>query len=86
VHHYIGVILGAIVTYLLLLLFQDGRIISDQTTGFTVAVVIGAIVAAFWPWAIGFWLVRRHRSRQEERVQAEVARQVAEQTQPPGPR
>jgi hypothetical protein len=83
-HHYIGVALGSVVTYLLLLLFQGGRIISDTNTAYLVAVVIGGLVAAFWPWAIGLWLVRRHRAKQEAAVQAEVARQVSQQQRPPG--
>jgi hypothetical protein len=76
---YIGIILGAILTYLLLLLLQDGRIISDENTGFLVAVVAGALMSWLWPIVIAWWLVRRHRARQEDRVQEEVARQIAEQ-------
>jgi hypothetical protein len=82
----IGIVLGAVVTYLLLLLFQGGRIISDQNTGFLVAVVAGAIMSWLWPIVIGWWLVKRHRERQEERVQEEVARQIAEQQKTTPPR
>jgi hypothetical protein len=82
----IGIILGAILTYLLLLLFQGGRIISDQNTGFLVAVVAGALMSWLWPIVIAWWLVRRHRERQEDRVQEEVARQLAEQSKTTPPR
>jgi hypothetical protein len=78
----IGVIIGGFVTFLLLLLFQgpDGpRIVSDATMGYLVAVVIGAVVTWAWPVVIAWWLVRRHRSREQARIEAEVQRQVAQQ-------
>jgi hypothetical protein len=79
----IGILVGGIVTFLLLLLFQGGRIISDQNTGYIVAIVIGGIANWLWPIVIGWWLASRHRDRQEEKFQAEVARQLAEQQKPP---
>jgi hypothetical protein len=84
---YIGIALGAVVTYLLLLLFDGGtRIVSDENTAYLVAVVLGAITSAFWPIVIAFWLGRRHRERQEDKVQEEVARQLAEQQKTTTPR
>ena len=83
----IGIILGAILTYLLLLLFDGGtRIINDENSAYLVAVIGGAIMSWLWPIVIAWWLVRRHRQRQEDQVNQEVARQLAEQqkTNPQG--
>ena len=83
--HIIGLSLGAIVSYVLLLSFELGRIISDTNTAYLAAVIAGAVVAGLWPWLIGMWLVLRHRAKQESRVQEEVAKQVAAQGGPPSP-
>jgi hypothetical protein len=83
--HIIGISLGALVSYVLLLLFDGGRIISDTNTAYLTAVIAGAIVAGLWPWLIGMWLVRRHRGKQEAQVQAEVAKQVQAQGGSPKP-
>ena len=69
-----GIIVGGIVAFLLLLLFDDGRIISDQTTGFAVAVGIGAAAIL---------ISRRAKGRRNELVQAEVQRQLSTQVQQP---
>jgi Flp pilus assembly protein TadB len=55
----------------------------DTTVAFTAA-IIGAIAAFFWPIVVGWYLVRRHKAKQEDAISAEVSRQVAEQTKPPG--
>ena len=88
----IGVSIGALITFVLLLLFYGGvdanatgtavvnwRIVSDSTQAFLVASIIGAIASFFWPIVIAWFLVRRHRQRQQNQVQAEVERQMAEQ-------
>lgn len=78
----IGVIVGGIVTFLLLLLFNgpDGpRIVSDATQGYLVAAALGALASWAWPVVIGWWLARRHRAKQEQRVSDEVERQVNEE-------
>jgi uncharacterized membrane protein (DUF485 family) len=75
--HFIGVVLGAIGTYLLLVLFDGGtRIVSDATQGYLIAVIAGAIVALAWPWVIGLFLVRRAKSRRDDQIQKEVQKQV----------
>lgn len=77
--HIIGVILGALATFVLLVLFTgpDGpRIVSDATQGYLVAVVVGAIVALAWPWVIGIILVRRAKDRRDDQIQKEVQKQV----------
>ena len=78
-----GIIVGGIVAFLLLLLFDDGRIISDQTTGFAVAVGIGAAVNLIWPLVMSILISRRAKGRRNELVQAEVQRQLSTQVQQP---
>ncbi|MBX3031784.1 MAG: hypothetical protein KF809_16675 [Chloroflexi bacterium] len=94
----IGVTIGAAVTFVLLLLFYGGvsvtngvattdwRIVSDSGTAFLVAAALGAVASFFWPIVIGWWLVRRTRSRRQTAVEAEVQRQLAEQQRNSGPR
>jgi len=83
-HRYIGIALGAIVSYLLLLLFHGGRFVSEPNSAYLLAVASGALVAALWPWLLGLWMARRLRARQRARVQSEVSRQIAEkQDRPP---
>lgn len=73
----IGVVLGAFVTYLLLILPVTSWFTDDQNTIYLVAVVAGAIVSGLWPWIIGLILVRRAKSRRDESIQEEVERQMA---------
>jgi len=74
-HHIIGTIIGALVTYVLLVLLVPGPTYSQ----FAPAVIIGAIACAIWPWFIGFMLVRRAKNKRDASIQAEVERQVADQ-------
>jgi hypothetical protein len=86
----IGVSIGALVTFLLLLVFYgtkeingvvspDWRIVGDSTQAFLVASVIGAIASFFWPIVIAWWMARRVRARRDNEIQSEVQRQMAEQ-------
>ena len=43
------------------------------------AAIVGSIAAFLWPIVIGFFLVRRARSRRDDEIQAEVAKQMAAQ-------
>lgn len=72
---FIGVTLGAIVTYLLLLAADAWSV--DAAAKYGLAVVIGAIVSWLWPWVIGIILVRRARSHRDQQISDEVDRQVA---------
>ncbi|MDP2350480.1 MAG: hypothetical protein Q8M74_04910 [Chloroflexota bacterium] len=74
---FFGVVLGAILTYLLLVIL--GTISGDTATNYAIAVVAGAIVSLVWPWAIGFILGRRAKSRRNREVRDQVDRQVAEE-------
>jgi hypothetical protein len=78
---FIGVVLGGIVTFVLLLVFagETINIVSDRNTGYLIAVVLGGIVSWLWPWVIGFFLVRRARNRQQDKIHDEVERQMAEE-------
>ena len=75
----ISTIVGAIVTFLLLLLFHNGRIISNETTGFLVAVVIGALITLFWPLIWGTYMGRRARDAQQATFRTQVQREVQAQ-------
>ena len=74
-HHIIGVGIGGLVTYLLLIVMVG----SQYSDKYLPAVVIGAIIALAWPWFIGLMLARRVKNKRDEKLQAEVERQVAEQ-------
>jgi hypothetical protein len=71
----IGVVLGALVTYLLLVVMDAAS--GDATPKYGTAVVVGALVSWLWPWVIGFILVRRAKQRRQNEVSDEVARQMA---------
>ena len=68
----IGVTLGALVTLVLLIVFAGG----DQTQAYLASVVVGGLIAFFWPIIIAFWLGRRDRARQQDRIESEVQRQL----------
>jgi hypothetical protein len=91
----IGVSIGALITFILLLLFYGGvdvnaadqavvnwRIVSDSTQAFLVASIVGAIASFFWPIVVAWWLARRIRHRRDNEIQSEVQRQLNDQ-QPP---
>jgi hypothetical protein len=71
-HHIIGVGIGGVVSYLLLILLV-GTQYSDK---YLPALVIGAIVALAWPWFIGLMLARRVKNRRDESIQKEVDAQM----------
>jgi hypothetical protein len=75
---FIGVVLGGIATFVLLLVTSTS-IVADQNKGYLISVVIGGIVSWLWPWLIGLYLVRRARGRQQDKIHDEVERQMAEE-------
>lgn len=86
----IGVSIGALVTFVLLLVFYgesnvggvvtpDWRIVGDSSQAFLVASVLGAVASFFWPIVIGWWLVRRTKRRRDDEIQSEVQRQINDQ-------
>ena len=75
-HRIIGAGIGALATYLLLVLMV-GR---APTPEYVLPIIIGAIIALLWPWSSGFSLARRAKARRDDKISAEVERQVSEQT------
>jgi hypothetical protein len=73
----IGVTVGALVTFIFLWFSHA------DSNAWAIAAVAGAITSFFWPIVVGFLLVRRAKSRREDQIQDEVARQVAAQNNPP---
>jgi len=72
----IGIVLGAVVTYLILLLMDATS--GEATIRYGLAVVIGAVVSLLWPWVIGFFLVRRAKQRRENQIDKEVDKRMSE--------
>ena len=70
----IGLGIGVIVTMILLVAMTT--VTMDEAI---VPLVIGAIAAFFWPIVIGWFLVRRARQRQQNKIEDEVQRQVNQQ-------
>lgn len=70
----IGVVVGAIVSLILLALMT-----SVTVEEAIIPLAIGALAAWAWPVVILFWLGRRARQRREDRMRAEVERQINEQ-------
>ena len=69
--HIIGVGIGALATYLILILTKAAA--ADQDLP---AIIIGAIVALAWPWVIGLLLARRIKNRRDDQIQKEVDAQM----------
>ena len=72
----IGIVLGAVVTYLILLLMDATS--GEATIRYGLAVVIGAVVSLLWPWVIGFFLVRRAKQRRDNQIDKEVDKRMSE--------
>ena len=80
---FFGVSIGAIITFLLLLLFtgpnNTWRFVGDANQAYWWAAVIGAVASFFWPIVIAWFLIRRRKARRDNQIQDEVERQMAEQ-------
>ncbi len=72
----IGIVLGAMATYLLLLILVGTA--GDATRSFGVAVIVGAAISLLWPWLVAFYVGRRVKERRDEEVQREVEKALAE--------
>ena len=71
----IGVVLGGLVTYLILVLLDATS--TDASAKYGMAVVVGGLVSWLWPWVIGFFLLRRAKERRDRKIAEEVDKQVA---------
>ena len=70
----VGIALGALVTYLLLLILVGTA--GDSTRSFGIAVLVGAAISLLWPWLVGFYIGRRVKERRDEEIQREVEKQL----------
>jgi hypothetical protein len=70
----IGVIVGVIVS-LVLLALMAGVAVEEAI----IPLAIGGLAAWAWPVVIAIWLGRRAKQRREDKIQAEVERQVNQQ-------
>jgi hypothetical protein len=80
----LGLLTGGIVTFLLLWLFDDGRIVSNEKSGWLLAIALGALANLMWPFIWGLFIARRVRHRRDEEMRSEVQRQVESQSVIPG--
>jgi preprotein translocase subunit SecF len=72
----IGAGLGAIVTYVLLILFAG----TAQSQTFLMAVLIGLVVTIAWPWIIALMVARRVRDQRREEIDREVQERLAQKS------
>lgn len=68
----IAILVGSLVTFGFLVIW-DATDFMDPIPAYAVASLLGAIGAVIWPVIIGWWFVRRRRSKM-------VAREVERQT------
>ena len=80
----IGIGLGALATYLLLIIMSP-PVGSDQQN-YVTAVVVGALIGFFWPVVIGWYLVRRRKQKNADQINAQVDKQVQEELAKQQPR
>ena len=72
----IGIGLGALATYVLLVIFAG----TAQSQVFLVAVVVGLVVSIVWPWVISLMVDRRVKDRRKEEIDREVQDQLAQRS------
>jgi preprotein translocase subunit SecF len=72
----IGAGLGAIATYVLLILFAG----TAQSQVYLVAVIVGLIIAILWPWIIALMVTRRVKERRKEEIDREVQEALAQKS------
>jgi hypothetical protein len=73
----IGIVLGAVVAYLLLALLVGTA--GEAPRSFGIAVVVGAVVSLAWPWVVSFYVGRRVKDRRDEEIERAVEKQLAEE-------
>jgi hypothetical protein len=78
IQNILGILVGSIVT-LVVLLIGNANTLEQYVT----ALVIGGIANFLWPLVAGIWLARRAKARRDDRIQAEVNRQINEQQRRP---
>ena len=74
----LAALIGGLVTFLFLVTWNTFKFM-DPIQAYFVAGVIGGVWYLVWPAVVGFFLVRRAKSRRDAEVQKEVDKQVAAQ-------
>jgi branched-subunit amino acid ABC-type transport system permease component len=72
----IGAALGALATYVMLILLVGG--ISSQT--YLIAVVVGLVISVIFPWIIELMVSRRERERRRAAADREAQDQLAQRS------
>jgi cell shape-determining protein MreD len=72
----IGAGLGAIATYVLLILLVG----TAQSQTFLVAVLVGLVISILWPWMITLMVARRVRDQRKHEIDREVQEALAEKS------
>ena len=72
----IGAALGALATYVMLILLVGGT--ASQT--YLVAVVVGLVISVVFPWIIELMVSRRERDRRRAAADREAEEQLAQRS------
>jgi branched-subunit amino acid ABC-type transport system permease component len=72
----IGAALGALATYVMLILLIGGT--SSQT--YLIAVVVGLVISVIFPWVIELMVSRRERDRRRAAADREAQDQLAQRS------
>ena len=71
-----GAGLGAVATYVVLILFAG----EAQSQVFLVAVIVGLIISIGFPWVIALMVTRRVRDQRNEEIDREVEERLAQKS------
>lgn len=75
IQNILGILVGGAVALVSLIILN-----ADSWEEYVTGLVIGGIGNFLWPLVAGIWLSRRARARRDARIEAEVQRQVNDQT------
>lgn len=76
---FIGIVLGALATFIVLVIY-NATTFTDAIPAYGIAVVVGAIVSLLWPWVIGIWFIRQAKARRDAEIDKEVQKQLADRS------
>ena len=76
-----GIILGVVA--FLVVYWLNGGTATPATPNWALAILVGLLVALIWPWVMGLIVVRRARQRQQDEINEEVQKQLAQQQKQP---
>ena len=68
--------IGGLATFIFLVIW-DATDFTDPLPAYALAGLVGAIGSFLWPALVGFWFVRRAKTRRDEKIQEEVDKQLA---------